>query len=68
MHIQCNLKFKFEHNMHNNMYIKQCSRCFHSNGSAKYLFSENALKITPEYFLKFLFLFESTILPVNNGK
>ena len=26
------------------------------------------LKKTTEYFLKFLFLFESTILPVNNGK
>ena len=25
-------------------------------------------KKTTEYFLKFLFLFESTILPVNNGK
>ena len=29
---------------------------------------ENALKKTTEYFLKFNFLFESTILPVNNGK
>ena len=29
-------------------------------------FLENALKKTTEYFLKFLFLFESTILPVNN--
>ena len=32
------------------------------------LFLENALKKPAEYFLKFLFLFESTILPVNNGK
>ena len=31
-------------------------------------FLENALKQTTEYFLKFLFLFESTILPFNNGK
>ena len=31
-------------------------------------FLENALKKTIEYYLKFLFLFESTILPVNNGK
>ena len=32
-------------------------------------FLENAKKKkTTEYFLKFLFLFESTILPVNNGK
>ena len=38
-------------------------------GSAKYLFLlENALKKTTKYFLKFLFLFESTILSVNNGK
>ena len=37
-------------------------------GSGKYLFLENALKKTTEYFLKFLFLFESTILPFNNGK
>ena len=33
-----------------------------------FFFLENALKNTTEYFLKFLFLFESTILPVNNGK
>ena len=31
-------------------------------------FLEKALKKTTEYFLKFLFLFESTILPINNGK
>ena len=37
-------------------------------GSAKYRFFENGLKKTTEYFRKFLFLFESTILPVNNGK
>ena len=37
-------------------------------GFAKYLFLENALKKTTEYFLKFLFFFESTILPVNNGQ
>ena len=29
---------------------------------------ENASKKTTKYFLKFLFLFESIILPVNNGK
>ena len=40
-----------------------------NKGSAKYLFFlEHALKKTSEYFLKFFFLFESTILPVNNGK
>ena len=33
-----------------------------------FLFLENVLKKTTEYFLKFLFLFENTILPVNNGK
>ena len=31
-------------------------------------FSENALKKTVEFFLKLLFLFQSTIHPVNNGK
>ena len=30
-------------------------------------FLENALKKTTEYFLKFLFLFESTIFPVNKN-
>ena len=29
---------------------------------------ENALKKSTEYFLKFLLLFESAILPVNNEK
>ena len=37
-------------------------------GSAKYLLFGKCLKKAAEYFLKFLFLFESTILPVNNGK
>ena len=31
-------------------------------------FFEKCFKKTTKYFLKFLFLFESTILPVNNGK
>ena len=31
-------------------------------------FCENALKKTTEYFLKFLVLFESKMLSVNNGK
>ena len=31
-------------------------------------FLENALKKTTEYLLKFLYLFKSLILPVNNGK
>ena len=36
-------------------------------GSAKYLSLENDLKtFTTEHFPKILFLFESTILPVNN--
>ena len=39
-----------------------------SAGSETYFFLENALKKSTEYFLKFLFLFESTILPVNSGK
>ena len=29
---------------------------------------QGALKKTTEYFLKFLFLFESITIPVNNGK
>ena len=34
-----------------------------------FFFLENSLKKkTTEYFFKFLFLFETTILPVNNGK
>ena len=39
-------------------------------GSAKHLFFffEKCFKKTTEVFLKFLFLFESTILPFNNGK
>ena len=41
-----------------------------NKGFAKYLFFvENALeKKLTEYFLKFLFLFKSTILSVNSGK
>ena len=38
-------------------------------GSAKQLFLlKNALKKSTKNFLKFLFLFERTIFPVNNGK
>ena len=37
-------------------------------GPSNTFFFENALKKTTEYFLKFLFLFESTILPVSNEK
>ena len=38
-------------------------------GFANYLFFGKCLrKKATEYFLKFLFLFESTILAVNNGK
>ena len=41
---------------------------FSNTGSVKQLlFLENALKKTTKYFLKFLFVFESTILLVNNG-
>ena len=38
----------------------------YNDGLTKVL--KNDLKKTNEYFLKFLFLFENTILPVNNGK
>ena len=45
------------------------TRSRHNTWSAKYPFLvENALKKTTGYFLKFLFLFESTIFPVNNWK
>ena len=37
-------------------------------GSPNTVFFWNALKKTTEYFLKFLFLFEITILPVNKRK
>ena len=40
----------------------------HTTGPPNTFFLENALKKTVEYFRKFLFLFESTILPVNNRK
>ena len=40
----------------------------HIQGPPNTFFLENALEKTTEYFPKFLFLFESTILPVNNGK
>ena len=36
-------------------------------GPPNYFFL-NALKKSTEYFLKFLFLFESTIFRINNGK
>ena len=42
--------------------VSNIFKCNLHTGSAKYLFLENALKKTTEYFLKFLFLFESTIL------
>ena len=35
--------------------------------SNNFFFLENVKK-TGEYFLKFLFLFESTFVPINNGK
>ena len=39
-----------------------------NTGSAKYLFFGKCFKKNTEYFLEFIFLFECTILPVNNGK
>ena len=42
---------------------------FEYTGSDKYLFFGKCFKKkTTEYLLKFVFLFESTILPVNNRK
>ena len=40
----------------------------HIQGPLNNFFLENALEKTTEYFLNFLFLFESTMLPFNNGK
>ena len=48
------MQFPLKHNVH--------------TASAKYLFLNALKKKTTEYFLKFNFLFESTLLPVNNGK
>ena len=40
-----------------------------NTGPAKYFFCGKCFKKrTTEYFLKFLFLFECAILPVNTGK
>ena len=41
---------------------------FSYTGSAKYLFLENALKKIYWIFFQISFLFESTIIAVNNGK
>ena len=44
-------------------------QCFAVQGPPNtFLFLENPLKKINEYFLKFPFLFENTILPINNGK
>ena len=40
----------------------------HTQGPPNTYFFENVLKKTNEYFLKYFFLFESTILPVNKVK
>ena len=58
-----------------NTFKKRCAKLFFFffnvrvyTGSAKYLFFGKCFKKTTEYFLKFLFSLESTILSVNNGK
>ena len=49
--------------------VQASKRKYENTGSSKkLLFFLNALKKTTEYFLNFLLLFESTILPLNNGK
>ena len=50
------------------MNTKFCFKLHFLKGVRQKPFFENALKKTTEYFLKFLFLFESTIFPVINGK
>ena len=43
------------------------NQSYYIQGPPNTFFLENALKKTSECFLKFIFLFVSTILPVNNG-
>ena len=47
------------------MFKNSWNLTLHIKGPPNTFFLENALKKTTEYFLKFIFLFESTILPVN---
>ena len=50
-------------------WIMETYNTYICTGTAKYPFSfGKRLKKSTEYFLKFLLLFVSTILPVNNGK
>ena len=48
-------------------YNTVCFKLYRVRQIPCFFFLENALKKTTEYFLKFIFLFESTILPVNSG-
>ena len=48
---------------------KDCNEQLYIQGPPNtFFFGKSLKKQTTEYLLKFLFLFESTILPVNNGK
>ena len=62
----CTSRFQGYFNLYAAFKIKYISIVY--KGSANTFFLENALKKTTKYFPKFLFLFESAILPFNNGK
>ena len=67
-------KLKYMHHFSNTTvvlspsYLWDRSQFVYHDSTKSNFFLEIALKTTAEYFLKFAFLFESTILPVNNGK
>ena len=50
------------------LFLMACVGWYVQGPPNTFFFLENALKKTTEYFLKFLFIFESTILPINNEK
>ena len=56
----CNHKFGCENKLGNEMKVQVPPNNFFA--------LENALRQKTEYFIKFLFVFESTIVPINNEK
>ena len=66
----CEYNLEHEFNNYIKSSIRSPKKIFETNTrSCKYLFFGKCFKKkTTEYFLKFLFLFESTILPINNEK
>ena len=69
-----NLKVDFKQDSFSGLIFKlryqalESQRTYTGPPNTFFCFLENGLKKATEYFLKFLFLFESTILPVNNCK